>query len=418
MQRRGGEGQGHGVGEVIDEPEIHRAAEERARQAGLAAFGNGWSPRRRAIAPGRIELLGNHVDYNGGPVLSAAIDRAVVVLAGEPRSDVDVVTADIPSGEGASTRLSPDELRGWRFDGRSAGPLDYVRGLVAAILERPGIELRPSALAIAGDIAIGFGLSSSAALCVGLALVLTEEAPAPTDLVLLAQEAEHRVGAPVGTMDQSASVAGGVIRFDGATLGVDRLNPDLGDLVFAVAGSGVERSLSASSYPERVEESKQALDIARRELRREVPHLAALTESELNQVGHSLPEPLRSRARHVVTETARVREGEIALRRGDWPAFGRLMTDSGRSSATDYAISHPRVEELVADALAVEGVLGARMMGGGEGGTALVLLRRDRVAGLESTLRTGYYRHNGMAHVPDLIHVCAFADGARLDELR
>jgi galactokinase len=151
-----------------------------------------------------------------------------------------------------------------------------------------------------------------------------------------------------------------------------------------------------------------------------VPHLAALTADQFAALDHSaepLPEPLCARARHVVTETARVREGIKALRAGDWPRFGALMTASGRSSATDYAISHPRVEELVAEALAVPDVLGARMMGGGEGGTALVLLPRQRVRALEAALRTGYYARHGMAARPDLIHVCAFAPGATVGDL-
>jgi galactokinase len=99
---------------------------------------------------------------------------------------------------------------------------------------------------------------------------------------------------------------------------------------------------------------------------------------------------------------------------GDWPGFGRLMTASGRSSATLYEISHPRVEELVAEALRVAGVLGARMMGGGEGGAVLMLLPRDRVPRLEATLRAGYYRNHGMADRVGLIHPCAFAPGAAL----
>jgi galactokinase len=211
-----------------------------------------------------------------------------------------------------------------------------------------------------------------------------------------------------------------VIEFDGATLGVRRLVPELGDLVFAVADSGVDRSLGSSAYPTRVEESRRALEQARRVLGVEIPHFADLTPEQLDALtggSDPLPEPLLARARHVVSETARVRAGVAALEAGDWRRFGALMTASGRSSATDYAISHPRVEELVTEAMAVEGVLGARMMGGGEGGTALTLLPRDRVAVLEAALRRGYYRQHGMAERDDLLHVCAFAPGARLERV-
>jgi len=403
----------------MDDPELE-AIERRADGAGRAAFGATWRPVRRAIAPGRIELLGNHLDYNGGPVLAAAIDRAVIVLQSDATEGdgIGVVAADVP-GVGTAT-LDPAALRDWR-DEDKADPIDFVRGVVAATLARPGLRLRqPSLVAFAGDVPIGFGLSSSAALCVGVALALAEPAPPFKELVLLAQEAEHRLGAPVGTMDQSASVAGGVIEYDGAALEVRSLTPDLGDLVFAVADSGVERSLGASAYPKRVEEASAALAHARRALGVEIRHFAKLDAAQLAALSDGpdpLPEPLLSRARHVVSETARVREGVAALRAGDWRHFGALMTASGRSSATDYAISHPRVEELVGEALAVDGVLGARMMGGGEGGTALTLLPRDRVPALEAALRAKYYARHGMADREELIHVCAFAPGARLEEI-
>ena len=394
----------------------------RGDETGREVFGAAWRPARRAVAPGRIELLGNHLDYNGGPVLAAAIDRFVVVLLADAtaaESDLRVVAADAP--ELGVAGLDVDDLAGWRNPSPPPRSFDYVRGLIAATLARPALSLRrPALLAFAGDVPIGFGLSSSAALCVGLGLALTETEPPFKELVLLAQEAEHRAGTPCGTMDQSASLAGGVIEYDGATLAVDRLAPDLGDLVFAVADSGVERSLGASSYPTRVEESNRALAHARRVLGVDIPYFAALTAEQLDRLTTGpdpLPEPLLSRARHVVSETARVREGAAALRAGDWTRFGALMTASGRSSATDYAISHPRVEELVAEARAVDGVLGARMMGGGEGGTALTLVRRDRVPALEAALRAGYYRRYGMAERDDLIHVCAFAPGAHLDPL-
>jgi galactokinase len=373
-------------------------------------------------APGRIELLGNHLDYNGGPVLCAAIDRRLVVLHGAGDGGADELAVAAPDSPDAGVgRFSPSTLRGWRNPEREPDTFAYVQGLIAAALERPGLTLRvPGRIAISGNVPLGFGLSSSAALCVGLGLALVEPRPADQHLVLLAQEAEHRAGTPCGTMDQSASVAGGVIRFDGATLAVERLSPDLGNLVFVVADSGVDRSLGASSYPRRVEESRAALEHARRVLGVDLPHLAALSPAQLGRLSDgpdALPPPLLERARHVVTETLRVEEGLTALRAGDWAAFGALMTASGRSSATDYAISHPRVEELVAEASGVGGVLGARMMGGGEGGAVLVLLPRGRVLALETVLRGGYFNRYGMADRPGLVHPCAFAPGASVAAL-
>ncbi len=394
----------------------------RAVVAGKNAFGADWTPSRLAIAPGRIELLGNHVDYNGGPVLAAAIDRFIAVaLAADsgPEQTLRIFAADAP--DQAVALLRPATLSGWRNASPPPTSIDYVRGLVAALQEphraaTGGLIDLPAAFALAGDIPIGFGVSSSAALCVALTLALRETPGARQEVVLLAQEAEHRAGTPCGTMDQSASVAGGVIAFDAATLGIEPLAPALGDLVFVVADSGVERSLSTSSYPTRVSESREALALAREALQEDVPNLASLTDVQLARLDElgTLPHPLDLRTRHVVEETARVRAGQKAMSEGDWPRFGALMTASGQSSATLYEISHPVVEELVAEALHVEGVLGARMMGGGEGGTALILLPRPAMPVLESTLRSGFYRRQGLADREDVLHVCAFAPGATL----
>jgi galactokinase len=391
---------------------------ERAVRAAQDAFRPAWIADGVAVAPGRIELLGNHIDYNGGPVLAAAIDRFIVVVLARERGrekTLRAVAADAP--DEAVTTLDAGALVGWRNASPPPESLDYVRGLLAGLQapERSSLRPRlPASIAIAGDVPIGFGVSSSAALCVSLALALADGFSGPEEIVLLAQEAEHRAGTPCGTMDQSASVSGGVIAFDGATLGVERLSPTLGDLVFAVADSGVKRSLSTSSYPIRVAESRQALELAQRQLGLAIPHLAAITREQLEVLDHdhALPEPLLRRVHHVVEETARVAEGRAAMLADDWTRFGQLMTASGRSSATLYEISHPRVEELVAEALTVDGTLGARMMGGGEGGAVLVLISRDSVPRLEETLRSGYYARYGMAGRDGLIHICAFAPGA------
>lgn len=395
---------------------------ERALRAGAEAFGPEWRPTLAARAPGRLELLGNHVDYNGGPVLAAAIDRQVVALVEEPASPlrrVEIVMAD-PDGQ-PRIRVSAEDLVDWRNSEPPPQPLDYARGAIAATLARGG-ELRvPARIAVAGDVPIGFGLSSSAALCVALCLALNTRQPGFRDLVIMAQEAEHRAGTPCGTLDQSTSIAGGVVRYDGATLTTERLDPDLGEHVFAVADSGVARVLGASSYPVRVEESRQALELARQLVDPSLANLAALgLDGYARLVAVSsgvVPEVLLRRVRHVVTEVARVEQGITAMRAGDWATFGALMTASGRSSAEDYEISHPRVEELVGEALAVDGVLGARMMGGGEGGSVLILLPRSRVEALIRQLYDGYYTRYGLAGGAHLVHLFGFASGAALEVL-
>lgn len=394
----------------------------RAIAAGRQSFGPEWWPDAVAIAPGRIELLGNHVDYNGGPVLAAAIDRFVAVaIRHEPTVDRDarVVAADLPESPVVTVWL--DNQVDWRNPSPPPNSFDYVRGMIAALGSRgepgnAGSDPGAITLAIAGDVPIGFGVSSSAALCVALGLALTGGGVSREELVLLAQEAEHRAGTPCGTMDQSASVAGGVIAFEGATLAMDAISPDLGDLVFAVVDSGVVRSLGASSYPSRVTESREALRLANAALGTNAAHLASISDDQLQVLRreNQLPSPLDDRARHVVEEVARVHAGRAAMEAGDWEQFGRLMTASGNSSATLYEISHPLVEELVADALQADGVLGARMMGGGEGGVSLVLLARNAVKNLEAELESGYFQRHPPSGSGPRLHVCAFALGATL----
>lgn len=391
------------------------SAVERSVAAARQAWGSHWTPELVARAPGRLELLGNHVDYNGGPVLASAIDRDVVCLVRKcDEPDIRVLMADASA---AMETLDPNLLGEWSRHGEGLSPSDYVRGVMACGLARGGGIRTGVELSIAGDVPIGFGLSSSAALCVAATLALHLDAPAGRELVLRAQEAEHRAGTPCGTMDQSASVGGNVILYDGASVTWESLTPDLGSYVFAVADSGVARSLSTSSYPIRVEESQEALKLANALLGTTHPNLASLSNEELSVVlASSISPVLKRRVRHIVTEVERVRAGISAMNAADWRQFGQLMSESGISSAIDYEISHPTVEAIVAAARGVNGVLGARMMGGGEGGTALILLHMDAIDGLRTKLQSYCYHEREMS-ADDAVRVFQFAPGASVEQV-
>ncbi|HEU0163877.1 MAG TPA: galactokinase family protein, partial [Thermomicrobiales bacterium] len=310
------------------------------------AFGESWTPSRWAIGPGRLELLGNHVDYNGGLVLAGAIDRAVMIGISETGSPdkVEFITPDISSGR---WEIDLDTIGDWHAAPGESGTEAYARGVAASLLGRGIAICDELQLSIVGNVPLGFGMSSSAGLCVSLVLALAADTPSDRDIVLIAQDGEHRAGAPVGAMDQSASVAGGIIIFDGADISFRRILPDLGDYVFAVADSGVDHSNATSSYPARVQESRAALEILRERLDPDLASLGAITPEQWSEVESSgdrwLDQTLLERTRHVVTEMARVREGIGAVKTADWSRFGQLMNASGRSSAIDYAISHPRV---------------------------------------------------------------------------
>lgn len=393
---------------------MQQPARERALSAARNAWGPRWTPRVLARAPGRLELLGNHVDYNGGRVLACAIDRDVSVVFGEGGESLTVLAADVGA---EPVDLRPDQLVDWRNTSASLASVDYVRGVVATGLAR-GAAIRTGRLAFAGDVPIGFGLSSSAALCVAVTEALHDPSPTGSELVLRAQEAEHRAGTPCGTMDQSASVGGHVILFDSATVSWKAITPSLGDYAFAVADSGVQRSLAVSSYGKRVEESRQALERANAVLGTTRANLSEFTVGELRTLERAedgaFDATLLRRMRHIVMERERVAEGVLAMEASDWVRFGQLMTAAGRSSALDYEISHPRVEAVVAAALTVSGVAGARMMGGGEGGVALVLLRRDATDALRAELDRAYYREHGMS-AADAVMTFRFAPGASIE---
>jgi galactokinase len=219
-------------------------------------------------------------------------------------------------------------------------------------------------------------------------------------------------------MDQSASVAGGFLLYDGSDVTFEKLEPDLGENIFAVADSGVSRSLAQSSYPIRVAESREALAIANRELGWKYSTLAEISGSDLDLLAEKVPdelsETLYRRVRHVVTECGRVADGYGALKSANWARFGNLMTASGQSSANDYEISHSRVEELVTIALAVPEVVGARMMGGGEGGTALILAHQSAIPALKRRLAERYYAKYGLETG---VHIFQSAPGAEAFEL-
>lgn len=381
----------------------------RSIDAARASWGADWWPARLAVAPGRIEILGNHVDYNGGPVLAAAIDRATVVMS-DKSVDLEFLFADYPDVPVVQVdRADSDKLRSEYGSPRSH---DYALGVInrSRVKER---ELALGRTVVATSIPIGSGMSSSAALCVALTLVMNEQPPHGVDLVYDAQAAENWTGVPCGTMDQSASVFGQVIRFEGPE-GTSSIAPGLGDHCFVVVDSRVERTLGTSSYPVRVRECAEAVELLERVWNRPLGNLAAVSPDDLSSLNSGdesvLPPHLNARTRHIVTEIARVGAGESAMQSRDWKTFGELMNASGASSAGDYDISHPRVEALVDAMRGVPGVAGARMMGGGEGGAALALLRRDALDELREALVTHFGDDSLRASTVPL----AFAPGARL----
>jgi galactokinase len=322
----------------------------------------------QARGPGRVNLIGEHTDYNGGLALPFAIARGVTVTA-EPRDGADVVARARDLGEEDAFPLAdPGRSEGWRA---------FVRGTVAE-LRAAGWELRPCTLTIEGDIDRGSGLSSSAALESALSLALLavagEDEPADRrELAKLASRVENDwVGAHTGLLDQLASLCGQpghAIRIDFATLAVEPVPLELGDWSLVTLASGASHQHAGSGYNERRAETSRAAELL---------GVGALSEASPDDL-ERLPEPLGRRARHVLEENARVDAMVAALRAGDLPEAGRLLDASHASLRDLYAASVPEVE-LTVERLRRAGAAGARMVGGGFGGAVLALLRPGTAA--------------------------------------
>jgi galactokinase len=318
-------------------------------------------PSVQAFAPGRVNLIGEHTDYNDGLCLPFAIERGVTVRA-EPAAGDRIEAHALDLGQSASFALGDLEGGG----SRSTWEL-FVRG-AAGELEAAGVALRPCRLEIAADLPRGAGLSSSAALCVALALALCAvagaEPPERLALARLCSRVENDwTGAQTGLLDQLAVLfgePGRAVRIDmrGPRLGSVRL--ELGHHVLAVLDSGARRHLAESGYNQRRAECRAAG--------------RALGVDSLRDArgAEGLPDPLDRRVRHVLGENARVDEAVAALEAGELAALGELLDASHRSLRDDYEVSVPEVERAVA-ACKEAGALGARIMGGGFGGSVLAL---------------------------------------------
>jgi galactokinase len=328
----------------------------------------GPPPGRIAYAPGRVNLIGDHTDYNDGLALPMAIDLGVEV-AYEPGSggtlvigtDLDPARAEIPISGGSGEGTVPPWAR-----------------LAEAVVELLG-TVHGGLVEVRSNLPAGAGLSSSAAFAVALSLALGAE-PLPIEVARLCQQAERAIGVPVGLMDplvSMAAMAGHALLIDFATLETRPVVlPD--DVEVVVVDSGSPRRLDASPYAARRSECEAAAAVVGRPLGR-------AAAADLERISDPL---LLRRARHVVSEVARVRAFAEALSNGELSDAGRLMIESHRSLQDDFDVSTPTLDRLVATLCSNSGVLGARLTGAGFGGCAVALCR----TGMELSLPNRLWR--------------------------
>jgi galactokinase len=357
-----------------------------------------------AAAPGRVNLIGEHVDYNDGFVLPAAIERyAVVAAARRPDAVVRVASGVMPGTVEfrLDEPLRPVEPR-WA---------NYVRGIFAGFQARGAMPTGLDLL-IESTVPVGGGLSSSAALEVAVATLLealTGHQLPPDDKALLCQRAEHEFASvPCGIMDQFASVYG---RRDHALLldcrsrrldYVPLTDPAVSLLIF---DTRVHHDLVQGEYARRQAACRNAAAALG------VRSLRDLSAEKLEAERGRLDAETYRCARHVVTEIARTVEAARAMTAADWPRVAELMYASHASLRDDYRVSCPELDFVVATAHDMPGVLGCRMTGGGFGGCAVALVRTDRTAEILRDLPAAYRRHTGREPAA---FVTRPADGARV----
>jgi galactokinase len=322
-------------------------------------------------SPGRLNLIGEHVDYNDGFVLPIAIDLDVVALAA-PRLDEEIHVVAVDYGQSVRFGVTDKWCRtfGWQA---------YVRG-VAQLLAKAGVRMQGASIAIAGDLPAGTGLSSSAALVVAVTnalLALSDTAMPTLQLIELARTVEtDYAGVSCGIMDPFAAICGApdcAIFLDCRSLDY-QLVPIPADVRVIATDSGTRRNLHETAYNDRVRETRDAA------ARLGVRSLRDITPSEFEERAGSLPEPLLRRARHVVHEIARTHAAADALEHGELERVGALLGDSHNTLRTDYEVSTPELDALVEISAAVPGVYGSRLSGAGFGGCILSLVAADAVA--------------------------------------
>ena len=357
-------------------------------------------------APGRVNLIGEHTDYNDGFVMPAAIGFHTWIAA-SPRNDSTLHVYSQQFDESAELPLSA-----------LAGPprkhwSDFIRG-VAAVLQIYGCKLSGANLLVDGRVPMGAGLSSSASLEVATAtalLAMSNATVPPLDLAKLCQRAEHEyVGTLCGIMDQFIAIfahSSHALMLDCRSLAYQAL-PIPAEVRLVISNSMVRHELAAGEYNRRRADCEAGVRLLQKRLP-EIHALRDVTMEDLEKYRSELPERVYRRCRHVISENTRVLDAAHALENGNLPRFGKLMYESHRSLRDDYEVSCRELDLLVELTTASTSVYGSRMTGGGFGGCTITLIESDAAENFQSRIATLYKEQTGIT--PD-IYVCSATEGA------
>jgi galactokinase len=358
-------------------------------------------------APGRVNLIGEHTDYNDGFVMPAAIDSSTwIAIASRTDRKLTLRSANFPdAAEFDLDNIQPGPTGHWS---------DFVRG-VPAILEKRGHKLGGANVLIYGEVPIGAGLSSSAAIEVASGYAFLTVFGSSVDrsqLALAAQEAEHVFGGTrCGIMDQFISAngrAGHALMLDTRSLKYELL-PMPPNASVVICNTMVKHNLAEGEYNRRREECEAGV----KHLAKSLPHIKALRDvslAELEKHGRDLPEVIFRRCRHVITENHRVLTAASALRRNDCATFGKLMYESHRSLRDDYEVSCRELDIMVELAAKLPGIHGARMTGGGFGGSTVNLVDASQAESFRTKIAKQY--ESAVGKKPE-IYISQASEGAQ-----
>ncbi len=370
----------------------------------------GKSPNYRSRAPGRVNLIGEHTDYNQGFVLPAALKYEVRVVA-SPRPDEKVRLHSVnfqQEDEFSLNSLKKNPRLPWS---------SYVRGVLDEIL-KAGFAVKGFEAVISGDVPLGSGLSSSAALEVAAASILREMfglSIGKIEIAKLCQRAENNfVGVNCGIMDQFVSVLGEEDRallIDCRDLSYRAVPLHLGDHLLVIADSRAPRDLASSAYNEHRAECERGVEI----LSKKDPSIFSLRDASLELLSsciRDIPEKIGRRLRHVITENERTLESARLLSEGDLYSFGTIMKESHRSLKEDYEVSSFYLDTLVEAALSGEDCLGSRLTGAGFGGCTVNLVRKDSLDIFKERVESLYREKTGKIPVFYLSQASAGAEAS------
>ncbi|WP_341224368.1 galactokinase [uncultured Arcticibacterium sp.] len=346
------------------------------------------SPSIAVRAPGRINLIGEHTDYNDGFVLPAAIDKAIYFCLSK-RDDNTVILNSVDLND--EHELSLDDIK--------KSNKDWANFLIGVIKEIKDTNPKLNAgfnLTFGGDVPLGAGLSSSAAIESGLAFALNELFNlnfSLLDLAKIAQSAEHNfAGVRCGIMDMYASLMGKkgkVIQLDCKNLKHTYLPFEMDEISVVLFNSGVKHNLAESAYNERREQCEQGLSFFQKNYP-EVSSFRDLSFETLEKHKADLDEKVYDRCLYVLSEEDRMKKATVALTEGNLPAFGELMYQTHDGLKDDYEVSCDELDFLVDLTKDKPGVLGARMMGGGFGGCTINIVKKDSVSNLIEAVKIAY----------------------------